>query len=119
MALTAANACLHSAHRGRKILGAVLQLATFLSRFGMNLEQAFHQPRIDVSGLPVITADPLLGEETLKALGDVMPVVSARRQVYPYAFACPAGVLREAGLNSGCTETMSPYGDAVAEPGAH
>jgi gamma-glutamyltranspeptidase/glutathione hydrolase len=104
---------------GRKILGAVLQLATFLSRFGMNLEQAFHQPRIDVSGLPVIAADPLLGEETLKALADVMPVVPARRQVYPYAFACPAGVLREAGLNSGCTEIMSPYGDAVAEPGAH
>jgi len=102
---------------GRKILGAVLQLATFMSRFGMNLEEAFHQPRIDVSGHPIISADPTLGEATLTALSEVLPVSLARRQVYPYAFACPAGVLREGQLNSGCTEIMSPYGDAVAEPG--
>jgi hypothetical protein len=27
-----------------------------------------------------------------------------------------AGVLRDDGMNSGCTEIMSPWGDAVAEP---
>jgi len=101
---------------GRKILGAVLQLATFLSRFGMSLEEAFHQPRIDVSGSPQIVADPLLGPQVFEALEQVMPVVPSRRLVYPYAFACPAGVLRDRGLNSGCTEIMSPCGDAVAEP---
>ena len=101
---------------GRKILGAVLQLATFLSRFGMSLEEAFHQPRIDVSGSPQVAADPTLGPQVFEALEQVMPVVSSRRLVYPYAFACPAGVLRDRGLNSGCTEIMSPYGDAVAEP---
>lgn len=98
---------------GRKILGAVLQLSVFLSRFGMSLEEAFHQPRIDVSGGPTISADPHLGEPVLAALAEVMPVNRARRSVYPYAFACPSGVLRERGLNSGCTEIMSPYGDAV------
>jgi gamma-glutamyltranspeptidase/glutathione hydrolase len=102
---------------GRKILGAVLQLAMFLSRFGMSLQQAFHQPRIDVSGLPTITVDPHLGPTVRDAVADVMPVVEARRVVFPYAFACPAGVLREAGMNSGCTEIMSPYGDAAAESG--
>jgi gamma-glutamyltranspeptidase/glutathione hydrolase len=102
---------------GRKILGAVLQLAMFLSRFGMSLEQAFHQPRIDVSGLPTITVDPHLGPAVRDAVADVMPVVQTRRVVFPYAFACPAGVLREVGMNSGCTEIMSPYGDAAAEGG--
>ena len=100
---------------GRKILGAVLQLAMFVSRFGMTLEQAFHQPRIDVSGLPSIAADPHLGRAVLDAVAQVMPVVESPRVVFPYAFACPAGVLRDGGMNSGCTEIMSPYGDAAAE----
>jgi gamma-glutamyltranspeptidase/glutathione hydrolase len=103
---------------GRKILGSVLQLASFLSRFGMSLEQAFHQPRIDVSGGPSVTADPALGPEVLAALEEVMPVSLARRNVYPYTFACPAGVMRERQSNSGCTEVMSPYGDAVLESSA-
>ena len=101
---------------GRKILGAVLQLSAFLSRFGMSLEEAFHQPRIDVSGGPVLTADPKLDAAVQAALAEVLPVKTARRVVYPYAYACPAGVMREAGMNSGCTEIMSPYGDAVIEP---
>lgn len=100
---------------GRKILGAVLQLSVFLSRFGMSLEQAFHQPRIDVSGGLSMSVDIHLDPEVKEALSEVMPVVPARRSVYPYAFACPAAVLRERGLNSGCTEIMSPYGDAVSE----
>ena len=37
---------------------------------------------------------------------------------FPYAFACPAGVMRAGATNSGTTETFSPWGDGVAEPGA-
>ena len=33
---------------------------------------------------------------------------------FPYAFAVPAGVLREGEINMGCTEIMSPWGDAIA-----
>jgi len=43
-------------------------------------------------------------------------VTEARRTVFPYAFACPAGVMRDGARNSGMTEIMSPWGDAVAEP---
>jgi len=39
----------------------------------------------------------------------------ARRTVFPYPFAVPAAVLREGERNMGCTESMSPWGDAVAE----
>ena len=99
---------------GRKILGAVLQLSSFLMDHRMTLEQAFHQPRIDVSGGGQITADRSLTPGIRDALAEVMPTSSVRRTVFPYAFACPAGVLREQGMNTGCTEVMSPWGDAVA-----
>jgi gamma-glutamyltranspeptidase/glutathione hydrolase len=100
---------------GRKILGAVLQLSSFLMAHGLSLEQAFHQPRIDVSGGGQITCDRSLPAEIRQALAEEMAVATARRTVYPYAFACPAGVLREGGSNMGCTEIMSPWGDAVHE----
>ena len=100
---------------GRKILGAVMQLCAFIMDHGLNLEQAFHQPRIDVSGGGRIIADRQLGPDVMRALETVAPVTAARRNVYPYAFACPAGVMREDDTNTGCTEIMTPYGDAIAE----
>lgn len=100
---------------GRKILGSVMQLSSFIMDHGLNLEQAFNQPRIDVSGGDNVIADRTLPSEVVDALGQVMPVVQARRNPYPYAFACPAGVMREGDMNTGCTEIMSPYGDAVRE----
>lgn len=99
---------------GRKILGAVLQLSSFLMDHGMSLEAAFHQPRIDVSGGGQVTADQALEPAILQALAQELPTATTRRTVFPYAFACPAGVLREGGRNTGCTEVMSPWGDAVA-----
>jgi gamma-glutamyltranspeptidase / glutathione hydrolase len=101
---------------GRKILGAVLQLTQFMIDHGMSLEDAFHQPRIDVSDdHREMLADEKLPPSVLDALRAQFPVATTRRHVFPYAFACPSGVLREHGLNAGCTEVMSPWGDAVAE----
>jgi gamma-glutamyltranspeptidase / glutathione hydrolase len=99
---------------GRKILGAVLQLSSFVMDHRMSLEDAFHQPRIDVSGNGQITADALLSQEIRSALSQEMDASAARRTVFPYSFACPAGVLRDGDRNMGCTEVMSPWGDAVA-----
>lgn len=100
---------------GRKILPAVTQLASFLVDFDMTLEEAFHHPRIDVSGGAAVIADDALPQEALEALGRGNQVVTTRRSPYPYAFACPAGVLREGRQNWGATEPFSPWGDAVAE----
>lgn len=101
---------------GRKILAAVLQLSLFMMDHGMDLEAAFHQPRIDVSGdRRELLADTQLPDAVLDALRADFSVTPTRRQVFPFAFACPAGVLRAGGLNCGCTEVMSPWGDAVAE----
>ena len=102
---------------GRKILGTVLQLSSFLIDHGASLEEAFHRPRIDMSGDGRVIADRALPPDVIKQLGEFMPTTTARRGIFPYAFAVPAGVLRSRGLNMGCTEIMSPWGDAVAQGG--
>ncbi len=101
---------------GRKIMPAVAQLASFLVDYGMTLEQAFHHPRIDLSGGDTVIADDTLAQQVLQVLGRDNRVVTTRRAPYPYAFACPAGVLREGNQNQGATEPQSPWGDAVAAP---
>jgi gamma-glutamyltranspeptidase/glutathione hydrolase len=100
---------------GRKIVSAMAQLSSFVADYGMDIEEAFHHPRIDVSGGETVVADEALPEETVAALQAEHPVVRFRRTVFPYAFACPAGVMRAEGLNTGATEIMSPWGDAIAE----
>ncbi|HVO89074.1 MAG TPA: gamma-glutamyltransferase [Casimicrobiaceae bacterium] len=100
---------------GRKILGTVLQLISFVADHELTLEDAFHQPRIDMSGGDTVVADRALPASTIEALQAAFPTTTARRTVFPYAFAVPAGVLRQGEWNMGCTEIMSPWGDAVAE----
>ncbi|WP_163849414.1 gamma-glutamyltransferase [Pseudooceanicola aestuarii] len=100
---------------GRKIVSAVSQLSSFVVDGGLDVGGAFHAPRIDVSGGPQIIADDSLPTEVIASLETVKPVETTRRTVLPYAFACPAGVMRREGMNSGCTEIMSPWGDAALE----
>lgn len=100
---------------GRKIVSAVAHLAGFMLDFGMDIGAAFHAPRVDVSGGPIAVADESLPPEVIAALEAGHEVKTARRTVFPYAFACPAGVMRRGTLNSGCTEIMSPWGDAICE----
>jgi gamma-glutamyltranspeptidase/glutathione hydrolase len=100
---------------GRKIIGAVLQIASFLLDHGLTLEEAFHQQRIDMSGASKVMADRTLPRAVLEALGAAFPTSTTVRTNFPYAFACPAAVLRDGDQNMGCTEIMSPWGDAVAE----
>jgi gamma-glutamyltranspeptidase/glutathione hydrolase len=100
---------------GRKIVGTVLQLASFLIDHGATLEEAFHRPRIDMSGGERVIADQGLPAQELQALQAAFPTTTARRLPFPYHFAVPAGVLRSGELNMGCTEIHSPWGDAVAE----
>jgi len=100
---------------GRKIVGTVLQMASFMIDDGASLEDAFHRPRIDMSGEGRIIADRALPPDVIKQLGEFMTTTTARRGIFPYAFAVPAGVQREGDVNTGCTEIMSPWGDAVAQ----
>ncbi|HEY9037998.1 MAG TPA: gamma-glutamyltransferase [Roseovarius sp.] len=100
---------------GRKIVSAMTQMASFVADFGMDIEAAFHHPRIDVSGGPNVVADEAHAPDVLDRLRNGRDVVTAPRTVFPYAFACPAGVMRDGDTNTGCTEIMSPWGDAALE----
>ena len=61
--------------------------------------------------------DEDLPQDVAQALAAIGPVTTAKRTVHPYAFAVPAGVMRQAGRNCGATEIMSPWGDAIPEAG--
>jgi gamma-glutamyltranspeptidase/glutathione hydrolase len=102
---------------GRRILPAVLQLASFLIDFRMPLDAAFAQPRLDVSGTDAVTLDVRLGSEVARAVAAAHPVRTAAPTVHPLRFACPVGVLHdpESGLSCGTAEPWQPWADAAAE----
>lgn len=103
---------------GRRILAAVVQLASFIVDFAMTPEEAAHHPRIDVSGESGIAIDRRLSEAIRQRLATRPGAALVEHTVWPSLFACPNLVLRgEDGLNYGVTDVMSPWSAAVAEPG--
>jgi gamma-glutamyltranspeptidase / glutathione hydrolase len=100
---------------GRRILPAVTQMLSFVMDYGMDLDAAIHQPRIDASEGAVVIGDvrlPMQAQEELCARFDYE---EARVQSLPMKFACPSVVLRSGGTNSGATEIFQPWGEAVAQ----
>src|SRR4051812_24598144 len=100
---------------GRRILPAVLQVTLFLLDHGLDLEAAFQQPRLDVSGPDLVTADARLAIAL-----PPLPGAASRRlapQVSPLLFACATGVLDDTprGWREGMTEPLHPWADAVGE----
>jgi gamma-glutamyltranspeptidase/glutathione hydrolase len=93
---------------GRKILPAILQICSFLGDFGMSLEEAFHQPRIDVSAPDKATADWRLDAKTIAAVAKVVPTTEVEAPAYPGNFANPIAVLRNGKTNEGMTNVTLP-----------
>uniref|UniRef100_UPI003B3B990B gamma-glutamyltransferase n=1 Tax=Rhodopseudomonas sp. TaxID=1078 RepID=UPI003B3B990B len=100
---------------GRRILPAVAQILSFVMDYGMDLDAAIHQPRIDASEGAVVIGDVRLPGATRATLAERFTYEEARVQTVPMKFACPSVVLRERDSNSGATEIAQPWGDAVAE----
>jgi gamma-glutamyltranspeptidase/glutathione hydrolase len=102
---------------GRRILAAVLQLASFVVDFGMTPSAAGHHPRIDVSGGDRLSIDRRLPTPILEKFSTLPGVTLVEHTAFPSRFACPNLVLRDAdGRNHGITDVMSPWSAAVAEP---
>jgi len=102
---------------GRKILGAVLQMASFIVDFGMDPETAAHHPRIDVSGNDRVGIDRRLAAPIIERLSSQPGATLVEHTVYPSRFACPNLVLRgPEGLTHGISDVMSPWSAALAEP---
>jgi gamma-glutamyltranspeptidase/glutathione hydrolase len=98
---------------GRRILPAVAQLLSFAIDYGMDLDTAFHAPRIDASEGAVLIGDARFDAATHAALGQAFDYEQARVQTMPMKFACPSSVMRVGQVNSGATETFQPWADAV------
>ena len=99
---------------GRRILPAVAQVLSFLIDYGMTLEDAFHCPRLDVSGGAGATLDVRLARATLDAVAASMPVMVAETAAYPVLFASPSAVLRRGPENQGMADIGSPWSGAAA-----
>lgn len=101
---------------GRRIMPAVLQIVSMLTDGGLDLESAFHTPRIDVSGGPEVTADPRLAPEILATLERRFTVRRCEALVWPKLFACPSAILRESASGDayGMTDPTQPMAAAVA-----
>jgi len=100
---------------GRRILPAVAQLLSFVVDYGMNLNEAFHAPRIDASEGELVIGDTLLPADIHDALAARFPYVQMPRQTLPFKFACPSSVLRTGSTNWGATEPGSPWSDTACE----
>jgi gamma-glutamyltranspeptidase/glutathione hydrolase len=74
---------------GRRIFPAVFQLLSFLVDYGMDLNDAAHQPRIDVSGTETVLADHRLGEAVIGNLAGKFSTEVVQNGVFPALFACP------------------------------
>jgi len=74
---------------GRRIMPAVLQLISFLVDHGMTIDEAIHQPRIDVGGAAAVGIDSRLSDAVYAALDADFDVSWENHGVYPVLFACP------------------------------
>ncbi|MBT5264330.1 MAG: gamma-glutamyltransferase [Rhodospirillaceae bacterium] len=93
---------------GRKIMPAVLQLANFVTDFGMDIEQAFAQPRIDVSPISRVIADARLDDAAIAAIERTAPAQRWAEMESPATYATPVAVAREAGQCQGAAHIYSP-----------
>ena len=99
---------------GRRIMPAVMQIVSQVIDGGVSLEEAFHQPRIDVSGDGRATMDPRLGDAVATAIETHMPVFREQKTVYPTAYANLNAVMKDGDGFVGIGEVMNPVGGTVA-----
>jgi len=92
-----------------------MQIPSFVMDFGMDLDAAIHQPRIDASEGDIVIGDVRLPAETRAALRQRFDYEKTRLQALPNKSACPSVVLRAVNTNHGATETFEPWVDAAAE----
>jgi gamma-glutamyltranspeptidase/glutathione hydrolase len=100
---------------GRKIMPAVAQLLSYLIDFGMDLETAFHTPRIDATGEGYILMDDRIATAAEPQLSRVAPVKNVELLPYPALFANPsaAQTLPDGGGLRAMTDVASPWSGAA------
>lgn len=101
---------------GRRILASVFQTLTYAADFGMTLEEAAHQPRIDVSDAEKVSVDRRMPAAVIDALHAEGPTEIVEHGVMPINFACPNLIQQHAdGTRTGISDAASPWSAAVAQ----
>ena len=100
---------------GRRIIPAVFQLLAMIADFGWDLDTAFHQPRIDVSGGLAVTVDRRLPDATKAVLGGHFDTVEVDPLPHPTNFTIAGAVRRAGDWNEGATEPQQSWSEAVSE----
>lgn len=100
---------------GRRIFPAVFQLVSFMTDHGMSVNEAAHQPRLDVSGGEVVVIDLRLSEAAAR-IAKKHPVALSEAGVYPAPFACANLIARQRGDGkaAGAAFIASPWAAVVA-----
>ncbi len=99
---------------GRRIIPAVFQLLALMADFGWDLDRAFHEPRIDVSGGAAITVDRRLSADVKAQLAASYDTVEADPLPHPTNFTIAGAVRRAGDRNEGATEPQQPWSEAVS-----
>jgi gamma-glutamyltranspeptidase/glutathione hydrolase len=100
---------------GRRIIPAVFQILAMMADFGWDLDTAFHQPRIDVSGGKAVTVDRRLPDATRHALSRSFDTMEVDPLPHPTNFTIAGAVRRLGSENEGATEPQQSWSEAVSE----
>lgn len=102
---------------GRRIMSAVMQILSFMVDFEMSVDEAIHQPRIDVSGTPIVTCFESLPDSIVEHIASHHSVMREPNAVYPVLYACPNVVAHSpaTGVSEGGAFIMSPWAKVAAQ----
>jgi gamma-glutamyltranspeptidase/glutathione hydrolase len=93
---------------GRQIMPAVTQILSYVAAYGMPLEEAFHAPRLDASGVR-LRVNRKAKPDVASRVGDEFPVDIVEDTLYPVNFAIPSAVMRDGGQNIGMAHPHHPW----------
>lgn len=101
---------------GRQIFPTLAQLLSYVIDFGMDLEEAFHAPRIDAS-TPTIKVNRTADADVAARIAEEFPVEIVDDTLHPVNFAIPSAVARNwaDGRNRAMAHPTSPWAAAVTE----
>jgi gamma-glutamyltranspeptidase/glutathione hydrolase len=86
-----------------------------MADFGWDLDQAFHQPRIDVSGGSAVSVDRRLPAAVKTRLSAAFDTVEVDPLPHPVNFTIAGAVRRAGDGNEGATEPQQHWSEAVSE----
>ena len=95
-----------------RIFPAVAQLVSFMLDWGMDIEAALHQPRLDLGPDGIARLNARLGQAALAATAGEAVMVEPTS--FPKKFAFASGVEARAGVFSACAEPAHPNAGAAA-----